>query len=137
MTVEMSQSQVTPDIPRVLKYSYISNDVDVLIVDDDGSAAYENYVKTALAGTTYTYGVWDRLTVSPTTSALNNFPAVVWNTGLHYPTLDADDRAALGAYLDGGGRLFISGQDIGWELDNHGAGTAYQWYRKNVATDAG
>ncbi|RLE21429.1 MAG: hypothetical protein DRJ50_09230 [Actinobacteria bacterium] len=128
MTVEMNQSQVTPEVPRVLKYNYISDDVDVLIVDDDGSATYENYLKDALNGTGYTYGIWDRLTVGPTTSALNNFPAIVWSAGLHYPTLDAGDRAAIGAYLDGGGRLFITGQDIGWELEDQG-GTAYQWYR--------
>jgi hypothetical protein len=67
------------------------------------------------------------LTVGPDASALSNFPAVVWSAGLQYPTLDADDRAALSGFMDAGGRLFITGQDIGWELHGQGGATR-QWY---------
>jgi hypothetical protein len=128
LTVEMSQAMVTHDVPRVLKYSYITDDVDVLIVDDDGAESYEDYYVDAVAASGYTYGVWDRLTVSPDATTLSNFPAVVWNVGWAFPTLDAADRAALGSYLDAGGTLFISGQDIGYDLDAQGP-TAYQWYK--------
>jgi hypothetical protein len=127
LSIEMSQANLVHDFPRVLNYSYITDDVDVLIVDDDGAETYEDYVTAALDTTTYTYGVWDRLALSPDATTLSNFSAVVWITGLNYPTVDADDRAALSGYLDGGGALFITGQDIGWELNDQG-GAALTWY---------
>jgi hypothetical protein len=52
---------------------------------------------------------------------------VIWGTAFAFPTVDADDRAALAAYLDGGGSLFITGQDIGWDLNDQG-GAALTWY---------
>jgi hypothetical protein len=128
LSIEMSQTMVVHSFPRALNYNYITDDVDVLVVDDDGAASYEDYLIDALSSSGYTYGVWDRLTVSPDASTMNNFPAIVWNTGLQYPTLDANDRAALGDYLNAGGSLFVSGQDIGWELNDQG-GAAYQWYQ--------
>jgi hypothetical protein len=134
LTVGMSQAMVTYDFPRVLEYSYITDDVDVLIVDDDGGNPYEDYFIDALDFSGYTFGVWDRMATGPSASALSNFPAVVWGTALANPTLDADDREALGDYLDAGGRLFITGQDIGWELHDIG-GTAYQWYRNYLHAD--
>jgi len=58
---------------------------------------------------------------------------VVWNVGWGFPSLDADDRAALGAYLDNGGNLFVTGQDIGWDFfDTSGSQyspAAINWYR--------
>ena len=48
--------------------------------------------------------------------------------------MDADDRAALSEYLDGGGQLFITGQDIGWEMDDIG-GAAIQWYHNYLHAD--
>jgi len=131
INVEMTQAMVTREIPRVLNYGYISEDVDVLVIDDDGSASYEDYVIDALTYNGYTVGVWDRLAVGPDVSALNTFPVVVWIAGLQYPTLDANDRAALSGFMSAGGALFITGQDIGWELNSQG-GAAYQWYKDNL-----
>lgn len=128
VTLELGQSMVSPAFPRALKYNYITDDVDVLIVDDDGAESFEGYFIEALTDNGYTHGVWDRLTVGPDQSTLDIFPVVLWGTGLASPTLDADDRAALGGYLDGGGALFITGQDIGYDMDAQG-GAAYQWYQ--------
>jgi hypothetical protein len=128
IVLEMTQAMVTHEFPRALKYNYITDDVDVLIVDDDGANTYENYFRDALAGGEYSFGVWDRGTTGPDAFTLSNFPAVIWGTGFQFPTLDAADRAALGSYLDSGGALFITGQDIGWELEDQG-GAAYQWYQ--------
>lgn len=128
LTVEMSQSMVVHDPPRVVKYNYITDDVDVLIVDDDGPELYEDYLIDALSFNGYSIGVWDRVTRSPDASTLNNFPAVVWSVGRQFPTVDAADRAALSGFLDAGGSLLLTGQYIGWELDIHG-GAGYQWYQ--------
>jgi hypothetical protein len=134
LKVEMTQAMVVPDFPRVIEYNYITDDVDVLIVDDDGADPYEDYLIDALSVSGYTFGVWDRLTVGPDATTLNNFPGVVWSVGFQFPTLDADDRAALSGFLNAGGALFITGQDVGYDLNDQG-GAAYQWYRDHLHAD--
>lgn len=47
---------------------------------------------------------------------LSRYPIVVWGCEWTFPSLDAADRTALQAYLDNGGALFLSGQDIAWDL---------------------
>ena len=87
---------------------------EILIVDDDGGDGYQAAYEAAIVGAGRTY-----LTVgTPVTVAqMNAFDAVVWLTGDDYATtLTAADQTALAAYLDGGGRLFMSGQDIGYDI---------------------
>ena len=74
LTVEMSQANLAHSFPRALNYSYFTDDLDVLLVDDDGAETYENYLIDALTYNGYNYGVWDRLAGNPSTSILNNFP---------------------------------------------------------------
>ncbi len=87
---------------------------EILIVDDDAGDGFQAAYEAAVSGSGRTY-----LTVgTPVTAAqMNAFDAVVWLTGDDYSTtLTAADQAALAAYLDGGGRLFMSGQDIGYDI---------------------
>jgi len=136
-TVELSQAMVVHTFPRVLEYSYLTDDLDVLIVDDDGTASYESYLVDALSYNGYTNGVWNRAANGLDAGALNNFPVVVWSTGSHTPTLDPDDRAALSDFLDAGGSLFITGQDIAFDLLVQGGGS-YPWFQDYLhATFAG
>ncbi len=117
-----------PGIERRIGYTYITDDVQVLLVDDDGAEAFEDYFIDAIEAYGTTYGVWNTNDAGVTTEALPNFDAVVWNIGWSFPSLTASDRDALGAYLEGGGNLFITGQDLGWDLHDQG-GAAYLWYQ--------
>jgi len=86
----------------------------VLIVDDDAGAAYQTYYESAVlaAGRSFL-----TVTTPPTAAEMAMFESVVWLTGNDYTTtLTAADQAELAAYLDGGGRLFVSGQDIGYNI---------------------
>lgn len=86
----------------------------VLIVDDDAGGAYQTYFENAVlaAGRSYL-----TVSTSPTAAEMAMFETVIWLTGNNYTTtLSAADQAELAAYLDGGGRLFISGQDIGYDI---------------------
>ncbi len=47
------------------------------------------------------------------------YQSIIWGCEWAFPTLDADDRQFLTDYLQGGGSLFISGQDIGWDLNEN------------------
>jgi hypothetical protein len=114
----------SPNLARPLEipFTYITDDVQALIIDDDGGESYEDYFTEALDSAGLSYGVWDRAASPLTTEVADNFGTLVWNAGWAFPTLDDDDRTFLGLHLDAGKRLFLSGQDIGWELNTSTAG---------------
>jgi len=114
---------------RQLAYSIITADTEILLVDDDGAYDYETeYFAPALETTGRSFAIWDRNSTGLSGTLLSNFDVVIWQCGWAFPTVDDADRAALAEYLDGGGRLFITGQDIGWEMNDIG-GAAIAWYR--------
>jgi uncharacterized repeat protein (TIGR01451 family) len=95
---------------------------DWLLVDDDNKAPdVESYYTAALAGAGVSdYGTWDiaaDTALPPGYIAAHKY--VVWFTGNSYPAPITKYEDGLQALLDGGGHLFMSGQDI---LDQ-GAGT--------------
>jgi hypothetical protein len=116
-----------PGKTRSIGYQLVTGGVPVLLVDDDGAATFENYYIDALTNYGVSYGLWDTNNGNLTAADLSHFPVVIWQMGLSYPTLTASDRAALGTYLEHGGKLFINGQDFGWEMDDQG-GVALDWY---------
>ena len=98
-----------------------------LLVDDDQGEDYQAWYQGALAAVGQEYDLW---TVSgsgsPTAADLAAYDRVVWLTGDDSSsTLTNSDQAALATYLDGGGRLFLSGQDIGYDI---GTTTFYAGY---------
>jgi hypothetical protein len=95
---------------------------DVLLVDDDGSSwvtftDVRSYFTSALTANGYTYDVFDVTTEGgngPDLATMSGYGAVIWFTGecwQNNQTLTPTDEANLGAYLDNGGRLFLSAQD--------------------------
>ncbi len=88
--------------------------VDTLVVDEDlGSPNVESYYADALTATGTAFSRWD-LSADPELprSYLTAHSTVVWFTGNAYPAPITPYEADLKAFLDGGGRLFMSGQDI-------------------------
>ena len=127
-TVNMYE-ELRPEHPGRIKYSYLTDDLDVLIVDDDGARTYQGYFADALGDYGTSYGIWNHDAYgTPSPEVMAAFDAVVWAHGRAYPALDAGDRAALSIYLDNGGRLFITGQDLAWQMNRLG-GSAYIWFQ--------
>jgi uncharacterized repeat protein (TIGR01451 family) len=96
---------------------------DTLLVDEDGNNPdTQSYYTTALTSAGVHYEVWDLKADGATLpqALLLDFKNVVWYTGNSYPDPIGPYESELGAFLDGGGNLFMSGQDI---LDQ-AAGTA-------------
>jgi PKD repeat protein len=89
-----------------------------LLVDDDEGAGYEQYYEEALTARGEEYALWTVADAgSPASHDLAQYGRVIWFTGDDDSnTLTAGDRSALAAYLDGGGRLFVSGQNIGSDI---------------------
>lgn len=99
-----------------IPFTYLSDDLDVLVVDDDGGEEHETYHTLALAAAGRSYGVWDLAAEKLDSRVAATYRTLAWDVGWNYPSLDATDRAFVQTYLDAGNNLFISGQDVGWEL---------------------
>jgi hypothetical protein len=92
----------------------------ILFIDDDGvGGSYEGYFFTALDSVGLAYDVWTYETFGvPTDSFLELYQAVVWSTGPDYGTIEnpktltATDQERLMTYLDKGGNLLLSSQDL-------------------------
>lgn len=54
-------------------------------------------------------------------NAMTGINKIFYNVGWTFPGLTDDLVAQLSTFLDNGGRLFIAGQDIGWEAFDGGA----------------
>lgn len=85
---------------------------DTLLVDGDGDGPdVSSYYKAAMGSTPY--GYWDLGTNAEIpVGYLTGHKNVVWWTGNAYPGPISPYESELTALLDGGGRLFMSGQDI-------------------------
>jgi len=88
--------------------------VDTLLVDnDDNNPNVQPYYTTALNTNGIVYSTWDLASDKnlPRNYTLA-FKNVVWFTGNSYPGPITPYEATLTAFLDNGGRLFMSGHDI-------------------------
>jgi hypothetical protein len=76
---------------------------------------------------------------------LSNYRAVDWALGeesTQHQTFAAQEQLLLQNYLNAGGRLLLSGAEIGWDLDQNGSASDRAFYRNvlgasYVADDAG
>jgi subtilisin family serine protease len=101
----------------------------ILVVDDDDRKDYQRFYLGAIdsLGAFYRYWPIDTLGLPPQ-ETLNRYPVVIWFTGLDsINSLTEAEQNLLANYLNNGGNLFISGQNIG---QNIGQTSFYQNYLK-------
>lgn len=90
----------------------------ILFVDDDQGASFESSYYSALDANGYGYDSWDAVDSgrTPTAAELSAYDVVIWNTGSNYTSstagLSSGEQTAIAGYLNAGGRIFISGQDV-------------------------
>ena len=91
----------------------------VLLVDDDEGDTYETYYESALLASGYLYDLWNHDSQgTPSANTMSSYSSVIWFTGDDYTsTLETADIDALSTYLDNGGLLFATGQDIGYDIN--------------------
>jgi hypothetical protein len=88
----------------------------ILIVEDDGEGQVFEYFKDALD----VVGVSFDHVQSSEVSDLMGYPFVLWYAGRNYDALsEGDSLEKIRAYTHSGGRLIITGQDVGYVLDGH------------------
>ncbi|UCE07679.1 MAG: S8 family serine peptidase, partial [bacterium] len=121
-------------------FSIIGKSSVLLVDDDNGSRNVEKYYTTILDHLGVPYLPWDHFRLgTPPPETLTHFPTVIWFCEWASPGLEPDDRIALQYYLNQKGRLFISGQDIGWDLadpasDSYSESTV-QFYREYLHSE--
>jgi hypothetical protein len=101
---------------RELKLTHLP---PILVVADDNRKGYEKYVKRALDLLGKKYSVVESSGAAGLMASdfLLQYQVVVWLTGDAYSeTLTASDQTNLQAFLDAGGGLFATGQDIGYDI---------------------
>jgi len=86
-------------------------DPKVLIVDDDQVLSHENAIAGALGSLGIPYAI---MSAHPTAATMEKYDAVIWSSGVdrYEGQLDSADRAAISSYLDGGGRLLLTGNRV-------------------------
>ena len=93
---------------------------NILFVDDDGGSNMETYWESSFANLFYIPDKWvvtDSSNVAPDSHDLSNYTIVVWTTGGEYSnTLTAIDTTEIGKYLNSGGKFWLSGQDVLYDM---------------------
>ncbi len=105
----------------------------VLLVDDDFAVVpepetydVEEFYESSLDSIDEVYDYWSvEGQGSPDSTFLRSFRTVIWFTGYAAPSLSSDDQRQLAAFLEAGGRLFITGQEIAKELHSSSFLTRY------------
>jgi hypothetical protein len=123
-TTLAATSQGDPSVAAQATMTTIAVTKATLLVDDDNQAPnVESIYQDALTGAGEDFATWD-LAADPELpeSYLRAHVNVVWFTGNSYPAPITPYESELAAFLDGGGRLFMSGQDI---LDQAAGTTAF------------
>lgn len=110
--ISANNSGITDQIPFRL---VTETGLNVLVVDatDD---RYESYLTTALDKTGESYGVVSHNALQAPGVNLSNFNVICWSGANTVPAFSPEEVAILQNFLDNGGNLFITGQDIGNDI---------------------
>jgi len=90
--------------------------VDILVLgaeQDDYTAFVTGSLDNIYPGS---YGVVSRSALQDAAVDLSNFQLITWSQGTTFPVFLPVEVNSLQTYLDGGGNLFINGQDIGSDI---------------------
>jgi hypothetical protein len=92
--------------------------VPILLVDDDRTRTFDTYFQGSLDRLGWGYTRWQAgILGSPSAEEMAEYCAVIWLTGNdNSTTLSTSDQAELATYLGAGGRLFMTGEDVGRDL---------------------
>ncbi|HID93878.1 MAG TPA: T9SS type A sorting domain-containing protein [bacterium (Candidatus Stahlbacteria)] len=103
-----------------LNFDVRLNPADLLLVDDDEGDTIEKFYMRVLDSLGISYSIWDvarRGLPSLSVASLLNHPVVIWYTGNADMTLTSEEQDSLAHFLDAGGKLFLTGKDIGEDIN--------------------
>jgi len=98
-----------------LEFRFTTYGLDLLLVDDEENQ-YESFVLPALEQAGLNSGVISSRSLPPAGDDLYSFKGMLWMTALSQPGLTPAEQELLRAYLDHGGRLYLNGVDLAYQL---------------------
>ncbi|MEN0110275.1 MAG: fibronectin type III domain-containing protein, partial [Planctomycetota bacterium] len=122
--------RLSDDLVPAESFRGTSNTVDRVRPRDANSYGYALEVAEAItsSGATPTISTASNEAIADGSIALADYDAVVWIAGQESTfddTFTVTEQTRVSQYLAGGGKLFVSGSEIGWDLDAQGAGAAF------------
>ena len=111
-----------------LSYLGVIKNGSILFVDDDGGRNSEVYFKEAFDSIGINFTNFEQAYLAQLSAEIltQNFKAVFWSVGWGFPAFVQTDITFLKTYLDSGGKLFVSGQDIGWDVFDPTGSSTFQ-----------
>jgi len=91
----------------------------ILLIDDDAGADYEQYFHQPMSLAKIYSDTWEVNSqgIPSFAKVLQNYQTVIWFTGDDRSnSLTSDEQQAISEYLDNGGWLVVTGQNIGYDL---------------------
>lgn len=128
-------TSVPPNFDEDDTISLLIGQPDIILVDDDAGMTYEDYYVRTLTHLGRVYDQWEVETQgTPPVSgplSLNDHEVVIWFTGDDDSTviLTDEDTTRLATFLDAGGKLFITSQNLGQAL------SATPFYQERLHAD--
>jgi len=94
---------------------------DILVVDDDAGMHYEDFIIPGISENNLAYDVWD-VSQNQLTAINEQYRTLIWFTGKDCDsTLTPTEQIVLANFLDAGGNLILTGQNIGFDLIEAGS----------------
>jgi len=111
-----------------IKYSALQKIGAVLLVDADGGTSGHSYYATSISNAGYDHTLFDKSLIAqiPNQILSLEYKSIFWTIGWAFPAFELSDITFLKDYLDGGGNLFIGGQDIGWDIFDPSGSSTFQ-----------
>ena len=116
-TVIEFASQNNPGLSGTVVVNNMTLTGNNILVVNAGDRQYESYVTNSLDNIyTGTYGAVSRSALEPAGLSLSNFDMVIWQGSNSMRAFYPDEVTKLQSYLDDGGNLLITGQNIGSDI---------------------
>jgi subtilisin family serine protease len=121
--INLHITAVPPNFFEDDSISLLIGQPDILLVDDDAGMPFEAYYQQTLLNLSRVFDEWEVETQgAPPASgpfSLNDHEVVIWFTGEDTSTADIltpEDTTLISTFLDAGGKLFITSQNLGRAL---------------------
>ncbi len=122
VTFVLTLSETTLLYPPILEFTEMVGRPDIVIIDDDGGMAYQQWYSNDLDSLGIVHDIWNIQTngvISQEELAL--YSKAIWHTSTTDDPLSEDEQGLIQTYLLNGGHLFLTGEDIDEQL----AGTPF------------
>ncbi|MEW5691714.1 MAG: M6 family metalloprotease domain-containing protein [Candidatus Hydrogenedentota bacterium] len=117
---------------EIFAVSVTSGTPTVLVVADDNryiKSAYAQFYARPLYNNNYSFDYCDSYAIVNDIILLSDYDVVIWYTGRDSTggsrTFTSAEQTRVQSYLDSGGNFFVSGQELGYDLDYQGGGVAF------------